>query len=563
MLTICNNSRDKLGENYNLQLAQGIFWVIPLTLEVELDGGPGALAQNLIEVESDGFLLNQALHLGLLLGGQNPHQSLGGKPVLGTLLVVALGHIGEHDVGGLVDVMDDLAQVALEVSRGELLKVGQGGRRNVTLPLQVALASVNESSQVGVLLHEGSEGPGELELVAGDRCLATRQSQGGLLLVRHCGPGHLRHLSHVGGEHDEVVVLVDVVHDLDLKESLGGIVHDLVGQLGLCNVLPQLLDTVASSLGCSIFVNHLVALILGLLTALQLLKQSKHNRELTTEQRVLGGVHCVLVHLEEIKVHTRHSFNKSLKRGIDLELLEEAGNGAAGGGPRESNLVGYNDWGVDGGADQGVADDVEVCLQRGGRVTDRNTPVNEAGKVSLGTLHGFREGLQLLNLDLLLLLGDGDILELAAVLLHAALNHLEELGLISFDEVAGDGSKLCIFSNLVWRPGTDWLAVDIHVGLLPQVKPDDGAVLGVDRSGDLLEDILDALECRLASGVDLVAGDPVEVRGTRQRVGQLLHLVELVGHGRSLPYFRVVRHLGEPGRQGLTEEVLDGARERS
>ena len=54
--------------------------VIPLTLDVELDGGPGALAQNLIEVESDGLLLNQALHLGLLLGGQNPHQSLGGKP---------------------------------------------------------------------------------------------------------------------------------------------------------------------------------------------------------------------------------------------------------------------------------------------------------------------------------------------------------------------------------------------------------------------------------------------------------------------------------------------------
>merc|ERR1719339_523886 len=229
----------------------------------------------------------------------------------------------------------------------------------------------------------------------------------------------------------------------------------------------------------------------------------------------------------------------------------------------ESDLVGHNDWGVDGGADQGVADDVEVCLQRGGRVADRNTPVNEAGEVSLGSLHGFREGLQLLNFDFLLLLGDGDILQLAAVFLHTALNHLEELGLISFDEVPGDGSKLCIFSNLVWRPGTDWLAVDIHVGLLPQVKPDDGAVLGVDRSGDLLEDILDALECRLASGVDLVAGDPVEVRGTRQRVGQLLHLVELVGHGRSLPYLRVVRHLGEPGRQGLTEEVLDGAREKS
>merc|ERR1712037_566135 len=109
----------------------------------------------------------------------------------------------------------------------------------------------------------------------------------------------------------------------------------------------------------------------------------------------------------------------------------------------------------------------------------------------------------------------------------AALNHLEELGLIGFDEVAGDGSKFCIFSNLVWRPGTNWLTVDIHIGLLPQVKPDDGAVLGVDCTGDLLKDILDALKGRLASGVDLVAGDPVEVGGTRQRVGQLLHLVEL------------------------------------
>merc|ERR1711936_1399051 len=49
------------------------------------------------------------------------------------------------------------------------------------------------------------------------------------------------------------------------------------------------------------------------------------------------------------------------------------------------------------------------------------------------------------------------------------------------------------------------------------------------------------LEGRLACGVDLVAGDPVEVGGTRQRIGQLLHLVELVGHGRGLPYLRVVR----------------------
>merc|ERR1712227_505134 len=140
--------------------------------------------------------------------------------------------------------MDDLAKVALEVSRGELLKVGQGGRRNVTLPLQVALASVNESSQVGVLLHEG-------------------------------------------GKRDEVVVLVDVVHDLDLEESLGCVVHDLVGQLGLGDVLPELLDAVASGLGGSVLVDHLVTLVLRLLATLQLLEQGQDNREFTSEERIL------------------------------------------------------------------------------------------------------------------------------------------------------------------------------------------------------------------------------------------------------------------------------------
>merc|ERR1719300_407477 len=137
----------------------------------------------------------------------------------------------------------------------------------------------------------------------------------------------------IQSEHDEVVVFVDVVHDLHLEESLGSIVHDLVGQLGLCNVFPQLLGAVASSLWCSIFVNHLVALILGLLAALQLLEQSEHNRELTTEQRVLGRVHRVLVHPEQVKVHTGHSFDKSLEGSVDPELLEEAGNNAACGGP--------------------------------------------------------------------------------------------------------------------------------------------------------------------------------------------------------------------------------------
>ena len=49
---------------------------------------------------------------------------------------------------------------------------------------------------------------------------------------------------------------LNVVHDLGLKECLGSIVHDLVAELGLSDVLPQLLD--ASSLGWgTVLVNDL------------------------------------------------------------------------------------------------------------------------------------------------------------------------------------------------------------------------------------------------------------------------------------------------------------------
>merc|ERR550534_154961 len=140
-------------------------------------------------------------------------------------------------------------------------------------------------------------------------------------------------------------------------------------------------------------------------------------------------------------------------------------------------MVSHNDWGVDGGADQGVADDVKVRLKRGGRVADRDTPVNQAREISLSSLHCFGESLQLLNLNLFLLLGDGDILQLTTVLLHTAFHHLEELSLIRLDKITGDGSKLSILSNLVGGPGTDRLPIHIHVGLLSQVEPDDGSIL--------------------------------------------------------------------------------------
>ena len=49
---------------------------------------PGALAKDLVEVQGDCLLLDQALHLGLQADWQDPHQGLGGEPVLGALLVI-------------------------------------------------------------------------------------------------------------------------------------------------------------------------------------------------------------------------------------------------------------------------------------------------------------------------------------------------------------------------------------------------------------------------------------------------------------------------------------------
>ena len=104
---------------------------------------------------------------------------------------------------------------------------------------------------------------------------------------------------------------------------------------------------------------------------------------------------------------------QNLKGCRDLELLEDAGSNAASGGPREShltirtklphlskletespkfdnyenvNLVADDDWAVDGGADEGLDEDVKVGLSRGGRVADGDPHVVQAGEV----LHRWR-----------------------------------------------------------------------------------------------------------------------------------------------------------------------------
>ena len=101
---------------------------------------PGALTQDVVEVQGDGLFLNQSFNFSFKISRQDSHEGLGGEPVLGSLLVVSLRHVGEHGVGGLVDVVDDLAQVGLEVSGGQRLQVGESGSWDVSLPLEFTLA---------------------------------------------------------------------------------------------------------------------------------------------------------------------------------------------------------------------------------------------------------------------------------------------------------------------------------------------------------------------------------------------------------------------------------------
>merc|ERR1719411_2246035 len=122
------------------------------------------------------MLLNQSFDFSFKISRQDSHEGLGGEPVLGSLLVVSLGHVGEHGVGGLVDVVDDLAKVGLEVGGGERLEVGEGSSWDISLPLEPALALINHGSQGGVLLHELDEGLADLQLVPGDGSLAAGQS---------------------------------------------------------------------------------------------------------------------------------------------------------------------------------------------------------------------------------------------------------------------------------------------------------------------------------------------------------------------------------------------------
>ena len=223
---------------------------------------PGALSQDLVEVQSHGLLVDQVFYLGFQFVGEDPHEGLGSEPVLGPLLVVTLRHVLEQIVSGQVDIVNDFAQVLFEVGVGQVLEVVQSVLGNVSLPLKLALALLADLPQAGVLLHPGHESLGQLQALGGGGDLASGEGESLLVLLRHALRGNLALVSQVGGEADQVEVLLDVVHNLGFEESLSGIIHDLVAQLGFGNVLAQLLNTGALG-GGAVLVNHLVALPLG------------------------------------------------------------------------------------------------------------------------------------------------------------------------------------------------------------------------------------------------------------------------------------------------------------
>merc|ERR1712013_485307 len=99
--------------------------------------------------------------------------------------------------------------------------------------------------------------------------------------------GKICSFTHVCSEHHEVVVLVDVVHDLRLQEGLSSIIHDLVAELGFSNVLSKLLDSSSSSFGRSVFVNDFVTLVLCSSSILQSSNKLLDNLKFAPEKSIL------------------------------------------------------------------------------------------------------------------------------------------------------------------------------------------------------------------------------------------------------------------------------------
>ena len=111
-------------------------------------------------------------------------------------------------------------------------------------------------------------------------------------------------------------------------------------------------------------------------------------------------------------------------------------------------LVIEDDWGVDGGSHQGVAQGVKVLLERRGRVTDGYPHMDEAGELLLEALDDIVKSDNGLDLHLILLLVDVHILELFRIILHLSLANSDELSLVLLQLVPGDIAELRVLTDL-------------------------------------------------------------------------------------------------------------------
>ncbi len=111
-------------------------------------------------------------------------------------------------------------------------------------------------------------------------------------------------------------------------------------------------------------------------------------------------------------------------------------------------------------------------------------------------------------------------------------------------KLTGDIAELGVFANLVGRPGTNRVAIDVNNGLLPHVQPDDGPILGPFVATGLLDGLDKALLGGLAATKDLVTRNSPEVWHAINLVWQLLDLFKVIQHGRSLGYVAYAGQLG-------------------
>jgi hypothetical protein len=501
---------------------------------------PGALAENLVEIQGHGLFGDEAFDFVLQVLGQYSHEGLGGETVLGALLVITLRHILEQIVSGKVNIVDDFAQIFVEVGVGQILEVVQSVLGNVALPLEFTFALFTDGSEVAVFVHPLDESLGHLEVLSGRRHLSSGERKVLLLLFADSVDGVFALFPEVTGEADKVEVLLNVVHDFGLEESLCGVIHDFVAELGLGDVLAELLDAGALGSG-TVLVDDLIALSLGGGAVGEGFGQLLDHFEFAPEEGVLGGVDGVLVHAEEVHVDSGNGLDEAFVGGGELELAEKARADAAGGGAAETDLAVDDNGGVDVGAEESVADGVKVLLQGSGRVAHRDPVVGESGECLLDLLDDVVEGLDGLDLDLLLGLGDLDDLDFALAGLDAAFEDLLELDFVILHGFAGDVSELGVLSNLVGGSGADGVAVDIDDGLLSHVDPHNFAVLGVLVADSLVDGIDEALSGGLTAAVDLVARHSAEVGcALDDSVLELLDLFEVVGHGGGLPDLGVI-----------------------